>query len=836
MANVSIAWGKFASADIWLALSQHLDDVADCFAALIDLPLLRQRLTGAMGRNPDAVTLERLCVLAWLHDVGKLSAGFQARALNPVRRAGHAAQGWHVFCQQGKTVGRALGLPEIEQWGEAADRLRFAAFAHHGRPVACDGISSDDEWRSYGNYDPLIAAAALGAACRRRFPLAFGPGPELPDTPELQHFFAGLVALADQIGSREDFFPINRDAYPAVPAPEVLARIKLDVRPLRECLTGTLPWELFDWPKGTAPHPMQRILEDLPLDIRLAVLESETGSGKTEAAFLRFRRLFAAGLVDGLYFAVPTRAAAAQIQGRVDRAARKAFGEECVLALPGYLKAGEAEGQALPAFRVEWDDDPDTARREGRWAAETPRRYLAAPVAVGTVDQVMLAGLQVKWSHFRAATLARSYLVIDEVHASDSYMSAILARVVRDHVARGGHAMLMSATLGAAARAQLLGRARMPEPHPDYPAISWLDGRRECHVAPVATDRRKAVEITVEPLIAQAGLIAERALAASRQGARVLVIRNTVDQVVALERAIEAIDPHAPTLAVNGIHCPHHGRFAAEDRRRLDAAVEQAMGKGAPPGGRIVCASQTAEQSLDIDADFLITDLCPVDVLLQRIGRLHRHGRDDRPEGFTCARCLVLLPDALIPSASLLRFGLGLGRDGGGVYPDITGLEAVRRMIGAGTVWTIPEDNRRLVEAGTDPDMLDRLADELGVDWQRARASMIGSRLAGAQAGRLGLVQRDQPFTGTSQDCFPVEEKILTRVGADRIQIPFATGTLGPFGTEISQTTAPGHWHIEGLADLTGAEWRADGPGRLVLPAAGLVYDRMGLRRWEGES
>lgn len=129
---------------------------------------------------------------------------------------------------------------------------------------------------------------------------------------------------------------------------------------------------------------MQQALADLPLDIRLAVLESETGSGKTEAAFLRFLRLFAAGLVDGLYFAVPTRAAAAQIQSRVDRAARAAFGGECVLALPGYLRAGDAGGQALPEYRVEWDDDPDAARREGRWAAEAPRRFLAAPVAVGT--------------------------------------------------------------------------------------------------------------------------------------------------------------------------------------------------------------------------------------------------------------------------------------------------------------------------------------------------------------------------------------------------------------------------------------------------------------------
>lgn len=830
MQTPPIAWGKFAPPDTWLPLSQHLDDVAECFAALIRLPLFRDRLASAAGGSLDEVTEARLCVLAWLHDIGKLSAAFQARALNPAAKGGHTAQGWHVFGQQ-DAIRRALGLPEIEEeWGEAAVRLRWAAFAHHGRPVACDGLSPAAEWQPRGGYDPVLAAAALGVHCRTRFPLAFGPGPALPDTPELQHLFAGLVALADQIGSREDFFPIDRTAT-ATAASEVLSRIGVDVSNLRSSLTGAAPPALFGWRDDIQPHPIQKQLTNLPLDIRLAVLESETGSGKTEAAFLRFQRLFTAGKVDGLYFAVPTRSAAAQIHGRIHRAALAAFGGEAVLALPGYLKVGEAEGQALPEYRVEWDDDPDEARRQARWAAETPRRFLAAPVAVGTVDQVMLAGLQVKWAHFRAATLARSYLVIDEVHASDSYMSAILTQVVRDHVARGGHALLMSATLGAATRAQLLGRERKPDRHPDYPAISWLDGRQERHKAPPATGRRKVVEVTAAPLIAQTKTIAEQALAAARQGARVLVIRNTVDQVVALHTAIEVLDPDAPLLSANGIRSPHHGRFAAEDRRLLDEAIEAAMGKVVPAGGRIVCASQTAEQSLDIDADFLITDLCPIDVLLQRIGRLHRHQRDDRPAAFTATRCLVLLPEELAPDGALLRFGLGPGRDGGGVYPDITGLEAVRRLIGDGAAWTIPDDNRRLVEAGTDPETLDLLAEELGDAWQKAWSVLIGRQLAQAQQGRSHLVRRYERFDGSIQDCFPTEEKIVTRIGADRMQVPFGPGTIGPFGRTITQISVPGHWGIEGLAEMTGTEWQAEGPGRLILAGAGLVYDRMGLRK-----
>ncbi|MGV6874109.1 CRISPR-associated helicase Cas3' [Pseudochelatococcus sp. B33] len=831
MALPPFAWGKYSAVPaIWLPLTDHMADVAACFAALIRLPLYRARLAAAIGHDPDLVTIERLCVLAYLHDLGKLSSAFQARAMNPGLKAGHTAQGWQVFSPEGQAVARALALPEMANWGEAADRLLLAALAHHGRPINGGEIAHAADWKPRDGYDPVQAATVVGRECRARYPLAFGPGPELPHSPELQHFFAGLVALADQIGSREDDFPLDRQNAAPQDAAEVLRRIRVDVTALRDAFVEAPLTRLFGWLEKADARPMQKALADLPLHIRLAVLESETGSGKTEAAFLRFLRLFAAGLVDGLYFAVPTRAAATQIHNRINRAAREAFRAECFLALPGYLKAGEAEGWALPDWRVEWSDDPDAAQREARWSAETPRRFLAAPVAVGTVDQVMLAGLQVKWAHLRAATLARSYLVIDEVHASDSYMSAVVECVVCDHVARGGHALLMSATLGAATRAKFLGGPQAkPDRHPAYPALSWTEGRKETHIAPGGPDRQKTVEVTSTPLIADPEAIACAALDAARKGARVLVIRNTVDQVVAVQHAIEALDPAAPLLSVNGIPCPHHGRFAAEDRHLLDAAVEEAMGKSSPAGGRIVCGSQTLEQSLDIDADYLITDLCPIDILLQRIGRLHRHARQDRPAGFGNARCVVLLPALLEPVAGLLRFGLGANREGGGVYPDITGLEAVRRLIGTGATWTIPEDNRKLVEAGTDPETLDRLAEELGTEWTAARGRMIGSRIAKGQIARLNLIDRSRAFDGTADDCFPEDVKILTRIGADRVQVPFADGTVGPFGATVTQISVPGHWPIDGLADASGKEWRESGPGCLAFDAAGLVYDRFGL-------
>ncbi|MDB4914145.1 MAG: CRISPR-associated helicase/endonuclease Cas3, partial [Gemmatimonadetes bacterium] len=182
----------------------------------------------------------------------------------------------------------------------------------------------------------------------------------------------------------------------------------------------------------------------------ITILESETGSGKTEAALARFVTLFSAGKVDGLYFALPTRTAATQMHKRVFDATAMAFTEPppVILAVPGYLRVDDTEGRRheLARFDVLW---PDAERFRYRgWAAEGPKRYLAGCIVVGTVDQVLLSSLRVGHAHMRATSLMRMLLVVDEVHASDAYMTRILEDVLARHRRAGGHALLLSATLG----------------------------------------------------------------------------------------------------------------------------------------------------------------------------------------------------------------------------------------------------------------------------------------------------------------------------------------------------------------------------------------------------
>lgn len=560
------------------------------------------------------------------------------------------------------------------------------------------------------------------------------------------HYITGLLALADWLGSDQTAFAFIADfdaEYWTKAQDHARAHVDAIGPGLRpDALAGGADWALIsDHPN---PRPAQSALAQVSLNAPLVILEAETGAGKTEAALWHFVRHLEAGNVEALYFAVPTRAAARQLHSRVTDALRRMFRlrEEPVLAVPGQIVAGHAQGRPLPDFKVLWDDGPATHR----WAAEHATRYLAARIAVGTIDQAMLAGLQVKHAHLRGSALARALLVMDEVHASDAWMTDIQKSTLDAHLALGGHALLMSATLGAAARCRWTDA---PLPDPDaaaataYPAI-WL-GR---DLLPVAPDPAAEKRVTVRPHRGWSGTeAAQLALDAARQGAKVLVIRNTVDRARETWAACAEAAPEL-VMSVDGQPSLHHSRFAAEDRARLDTCVEQVLGKGSAEAGVIVVGTQTLEQSLDISADLLITDLCPMDVLLQRIGRLHRHAGAAHPPGFDTATCIVLVPEqGLAPLTRKAENGLGVFENAAqisGVYIDVCVLQATLDQITANPLWSIPAMNRHLVEAATHPQLLDRIAEREG--WQTHRGRMTGKGYAERLAARHVVLDRTSPL------------------------------------------------------------------------------------------
>ena len=670
-------------------LEHHLADVGACFEALLAQPNIRRRLAHSGGlEDLDNATAARLALFAALHDIGKVNVGFQTQIWKETdfpaaqRRPGHAGH-YHelapVMGNEDRTTAGwffdSLGWwwDAIESWddrgGETVCALFVAALSHHGQPMKLEGgLSSNSAlWNPFGDLDPAEGVRRIGELARRWFPAACQPSaPPLPSAPAFQHTFLGLCTLADWIGSNEAWFPFcaePRDDYmeeARQKAQRAVSTIGLDLSKQRVEFPAKLPdtTQLL----GFSPNAIQRAAaQETSLDEPVIVIESETGSGKTEAVLWRFARMYRQGLVDGLYFALPTRAAATQIHERVSRFVERMFPvgsrPETVLAVPGYLKVGDISGHRLQDYEVWWEDSQDATVRNRRWAAESAKRYLAAQIAVGTVDQAMMAALKVKHAHMRAACLSRNLLVVDEVHASDTYMRHILKALLDAHLDAGGYAVLMSATLGSVARWQWLsaGRVRPGDAPPldaaiaePYPAVSVMSAGRESVVAAGENRQEKSVTICAEPLIHDFAEVAELSLRAARDGAKVLVIRNTVSNAVETQGALEQAAGHDREclFSVNGIPTLHHSRFASDDRSLLDSQVEERLGRNRASGGLIVVGTQTLEQSLDIDADLLITDLCPVDVLLQRIGRLHRHRRDDRAAGYETPRCIVLTPDA----------------------------------------------------------------------------------------------------------------------------------------------------------------------------------------------
>lgn len=458
-----------------------------------------------------------------------------------------------------------------------------------------------------------------------------------------------------------------------------------------------------------------------------------------------------------------------------------------------------------------------------------------------------MSALATSHAHMRAAALSRLLLVVDEVHASDAYMTTLLREVIKRLRQVGGHALLMSATLGSAARSLFLSDLPRPSipPHLEaqqqpYPLLSRLHGKTELTTTAIEfTGPGKTVTIERLPLADASEEIAAHALAAARAGARVLVIRNTVAWAVTTQLAVEQLagDDSAWLWHCAGIPAAHHARFAAEDRKTLDAAIASALGKGAIAlKGLVVVSTQTTEQSLDIDVDYLICDLCPMDVLLQRIGRLHRHERRNRPILFTTPRVMLLEPKGGMEIGLTDQGGCttAFAKHGwGSVYEDLRVLQATAETLQTTPIIQIPADNRRLVEAATHPDLLESLATRLGERWRQHGIKIWGVHTAEKQQAQSGLYNRDRWLHDCGfHDCG--DSRPTTRLGMnDRLAIFPNPTPMGPFQQQISTLTIPGRWLPTNLspdASPETPETMEEGGFAFNFGTRRFHYDRLGLR------
>ena len=533
---------------------------------------------------------------------------------------------------------------------------------------------------------------------------------------------AGFVSMADWIASSSEFEGTGLGRVNADAALDS-ARSRADQAWRNLGLDGTGHWEASAPPAGFRqrfgfrPNPLQLLVDDVASNLPepgLVIVEAPMGEGKTEAALAAIEVLVDRFGLGGFAFAMPTQGTTDAMYGRVD-AWLTAHSPSTPLALVhGKAMANEAwrNRRSRREIRGVCDDDPyghpdellDSRTAPQDWLLGR-HRALLSPAVVATIDHLLFAATHIKYVSLRYAGLVGKVLVIDEVHSYDVFMAEFLQQLLRWCQDAGIPVLLMSATLPEAQRRELISAYAngLPDPTdpyaalddvsvsatPGYPLItSWTrsSGVRES----ACSTSRPALEVRVlsTGIVPPDDIPAIADLAATRtaDGGVALVILNTVRR--AQEAYVALRDAGVPVVLL-------HGRLTTGERASRTRDLLARLGRGGRrPARLVVVATQIAEQSFDVDADVLITDLAPIDLLLQRVGRLHRHSRADRAAGFDEPTVLVtglVTASGLAPTiAPAFEY----------VYDRYTLMRAAAVLGQRGQWWAVPGDVPSLVAAG----------------------------------------------------------------------------------------------------------------------------------------
>jgi CRISPR-associated endonuclease/helicase Cas3 len=632
---------------------------------------------------------EACLLLAALHDLGKVNAAYRAM----LERGQPQAAGLHWEVTE--ALLRRHDGPLLDPLLGASWRIRYQLYAasagHHGRPPQKDETQDRPAWSAMlraAGPEAVTDSAEVISAFAALWPKASLAMLDPAGAARLSWRLTGLITAADWIGSNPDWFP------PTAPGPDpadYLAGARARAPGAIEAAGIATPppssTRLFDFD----PRPMQAACAAvaLPEGPMLAILEDETGSGKTEAALILAQRMLLAGKGRGLYLALPTMATADAMFGRVAEVLGRLYARAPSLALAHGRASMHAGFRDLAEARALNPDEPGPTE----WLLDGRRKPLMADVGVGTVDQALLAVVRARHAPLRQFALSRKILIVDEAHEmGDPYMGALLCRLLHVHAAQGGSAILMSATLDRALRARLVaafeegaGRVTPTPEGAQYPALT-VPG----YPAPeVRTGPALRGVVAVERIAGRDEALALLGGAAS-DGAACVFIRNAVDEAVAACEALRQRGVPADLL---------HARFTLADRQRHEAHALATYGKGrAARPGRVLVATQVVESSLDLDFDVMVSDLAPMAALIQRAGRLWRH-MDRRPAPARPVPEPVLRVLAPDPGAvGSERWAHPVLGQGAFVYPTPLMWRTAQTLLSVGAIGA-PEGLRALIEA-----------------------------------------------------------------------------------------------------------------------------------------
>jgi CRISPR-associated endonuclease/helicase Cas3 len=561
--------------------------------------------------------------LAALHDVGKISTGFQAKCptwLVQTRLEETAMRERWLFASETDHakisqyfLQRLMKPAGTSLWGVAAG-------VHHGR-IQGRQVRVINEIGPQAEAEQLAREELLTDLVR-----IFGDLPSQP--PRLNHsdlwIVAGLISVADWIGSNEAFFPADRGLTLEASreaAERALAQIHWGGGAVRARTFG----DLFG---GYAPMPLQMALHEYCKTPGLFIVEGPMGCGKTEAALWAAHRLIEAGVNDGLYFALPTQVTSNRIHQRVAPFLRSALADTANLRL-AHAASWLDDHQT---WRLHPTDglDPESAAHvsEARSWFASSKHAMLAPFGVGTIDQALQGVVAVKHFFVRRFGLAGKVVILDEVHSYDVYTGTLIAQLIKELLALGCSVIVLSATLTRARRQELIAATGLQTGTAAslaYPLVTVV--KPGSPVVEVAIELPASREIKLKTAALSEDEILLECVERAESGQHVLYLRNTVAEAQqAFRNARSLVRADCAEVATL------HSRFPFFRRQELEGHWLERLGKQRAHGGTgsLVIATQVVEQSVDIDLDFIVTDLAPTDMLLQRMGRLWRHERTDR--------------------------------------------------------------------------------------------------------------------------------------------------------------------------------------------------------------
>jgi CRISPR-associated endonuclease/helicase Cas3 len=623
-------------------------DVAACADAVLarEPSNTRQMMAEALDLNWEAARPWVLLVAA-CHDLGKACPGFQAKWPDrvpvelPIPRSPDTRIN-HAFVSQ-------IALEDLLRnvgWNEKlANLVASAAGAHHGVRASIRELDQlAGNTRAIG--EPEWAEVRRHLFIRMKEVLRPGPPPSAKSLSGA-HFMllAGLASFADWIGSSVDWFDFGRaedciDLSYWFLKRSASADQALDAINWKQRTPLAPVHDSFEHVFGFPPRPLQSAVERIVSGIKspsIILIEAPMGEGKTEAAFYAHMELQRQLGHRGLYVALPTKATGNAMFERTLGFLRSQGSPETLdLQL---LHGATMLNESFSALRGIYDADGRGEVSASEWFTHK-KRALLSEYGVGTVDQALLPILPVRHNFVRLWGLANRVVVFDEIHAYDTYTGTLLMTLLRWLLSLGSSVLLLSATLPPSVRRSLANLVvqEMPDHEAEYPRLSVYN-RDKIEQEHFDADplRRQAVQLCgIETSLSAMRAALEERMA---DGGLALALLNTVQRA----QDLYAEYPHGETLKHKGQSVGKrlsdgteiylfHARYPAEARQvREDNALEVFGSKGSRKGHRILIATQVAEQSLDLDFDLIATDLAPIDLLLQRAGRLWRHMRPSRP-------------------------------------------------------------------------------------------------------------------------------------------------------------------------------------------------------------